>query len=289
MKLRTEAFPYPVLSPETNEDNDYIDTAFQCNINTSVDKSEDGTQYIKLDYSFLLSNDEIRDLIEKKQASYMLDISCTSTGFKKIHSISSDNGHFSIDIHDLYQRVVIYPLVVITSKVSDFTSKELNPEYILSNKNGKNVYRTFNLNPGDMIAFDEPTIKYLDYEPLGLKSLLKVVLDEELDEDNYSVDPNHDNELIVRMGSEIKKLWDNTQIREYLFMPVIKDCILVAIDEFRRDKESVQEKRWAKLFLEVIDFEHGIDSDASVDELNLLAQKVSKKFGLSKIKNKVTQ
>ena len=91
------------------------------------------------------------------------------------------------------------------------------------------------------------------------------------------------------MGSEIKKLWDNTQIREYLFMPVIKDCILVAIDEFRRDKESVQEKRWAKLFLEVIDFEHGIDSDASVDELNLLAQKVSKKFGLSKIKNKVTE
>ncbi len=289
MKLRTEAFPYPVLSPETNEDNDYIDTAFQCNIDTSVDKSEDGTQYIKLDYSFLLSNDEIRDLIEKKQASYMLDISCTSTGFKKIYSITSDNGHVSIDIHDLYQRVVIYPLIVITSKVSDFTSKELNPEYILSSKNGKNVYRTFNLNPGDMIAFDEPTIKYLDYEPLGLKSLLKVVLDEELDEDNYSVDPNHDNELIVRMGSEIKKLWDNTKIREYLFMPVIKDCILVAIDEFRRDKESVQEKRWAKLFLEVIDFEHGIDSDASVDELNLLAQKVSKKFGLSKIKNKVTE
>ena len=42
------------------------------------------------------------------------------------------------------------------------------------------------------------------------------------------------------------------------------------------------------MFLEIIDSQHGLDQEASVDELNLLAQKVSKKFGLTKIKRKAT-
>jgi hypothetical protein len=289
MKLRTEAFPYPVLSPDTHENNDYIDTAFQCSIDTTQVTDENGTQFIKLEYEILLSNDEIINLIENKTASYMLDITCPATGFKNIYSLASNSGSVSIEIGNLYQRVEIYPLIVVTSKVDDFTSEDLNLEYVYSNETGKDVFRKFQLNPGDMIAFDEPTIKYLDYEPLGLKSLLKVVLDNELDEDSYSIDPNHDNELVVRMGAQIKTLWDNTQTREYLFMPVIKDCILIAIDEYRRDKESVQERKWAKLFLEVIDYEQGIDVDTTIDDLNMIAQKVSKKFGLAKIKSKVIE
>ena len=64
---------------------------------------------------------------------------------------------------------------------------------------------------------------------------------------------------------------------------------MIAIDEYRRDKESVQERKWAKLFLEVIDYEQGIDVDTTIDDLNMIAQKVSKKFGLAKIKSKVIE
>ena len=51
MKLRTEAFPYPVLSPETTGDNDYIDSAFQCSIETSKSNRDEKEQKIIFSYN----------------------------------------------------------------------------------------------------------------------------------------------------------------------------------------------------------------------------------------------
>ena len=116
---------------------------------------------------------------------------------------------------------------------------------------------------------------------------MKVVLDEELDTDSYSIDTNDDNELIIRMGEDLRKLWGNNDTKELLYMPVIKDCILVALDEYKKDKEGIIEKKWANLFLEIIDRNERLDEDISVNDLNLIAQKISKKFGLLKIKQKV--
>ena len=289
MKLKTEAFPYPVLSPDTSLDSDYLETAFQCTIETKKDKDIEGNICVNFEYSFILSNEEILTLIEEKKASFMLEVTCSATGFKQMYSLENSTGSLLIPIEKLYNRVVVYPLVVATSVVNNYSSEDLNLEYLVDNDTGGQDFRKFKLNPGDMIAFDEPMVKYFDYEPLGIRSLLRVVLDEEQNQDCYSVDPNQDDELIVRMGTDIKALWDNPQTKEYLFMPVIKDCILVALDEYRVNKEAIQEKKWAKLFLETIDAQHGIDEDTSVDDINLLAQKVSKKFGLMKIKRKVSE
>lgn len=289
MKLKTEAFPYPVLSPYSSSDNDYIDSAFQCTINATKSKDQDGNEFIKIEFDIMLSNDEIKSLIKNKKASYSLEVTCSSTGYKKIFNLENENGFVNIPIDDLYQRVVIYPLIIIKTDVVDYSSRDLNPEYIISSTKESKNYRKFKLKQGDMIAFDEPTVKYLDYEPLGIKSLLKVVLDEELDPDSYSIDTNDDNELIIRMGQDLRKMWGEHETKELLYMPVIKDCILIALDEYRKDKEAIIEKKWANLFLEIIDRNERIDEDISVNDLNLIAQEISKKFGLLKIKQKVVE
>lgn len=287
MKLKTEAFPYPVLSPYSSSDNDYIDSAFQCTIITSKIKDQSDNEFIKVGYDIILSNNEIKSLIKSKKASYSLEVTCSSTGYKNIFNLETENGFVNIPIVDLYQRVVIYPLIVVLIDIDDYSSEDLNSEYLIANANGSKSFRKFKLKQGDMIAFDEPTVKYLDYEPLGIKSLLKVVLDEELDTDSYSIDTNDDNELIIRMGEDLRKLWGNNDTKELLYMPVIKDCILVALDEYKKDKEGIIEKKWANLFLEIIDRNERLDEDISVNDLNLIAQKISKKFGLLKIKQKV--
>ena len=64
MKLKTEAFPYPVLSPYSSSDNDYIDSAFQCTINATKSKDQDGNEFIKIEFDIMLSNDEIKSLIK---------------------------------------------------------------------------------------------------------------------------------------------------------------------------------------------------------------------------------
>ena len=63
MKLNTEAFPYPVLSPYNFENNDYVKTTFECEINTSI-HTENKQNYIKSLYYFLIPvNNEIKNWI----------------------------------------------------------------------------------------------------------------------------------------------------------------------------------------------------------------------------------
>ena len=77
MKLNSQAYPYPVLTSEEGAAADYRDSAFQCSLD--IVGSIDEHQKFKLEYSFLLSNDEIAALIENDEASFALEISCTET------------------------------------------------------------------------------------------------------------------------------------------------------------------------------------------------------------------
>ena len=96
-----------------------------------------------------------------------------------------------------------------------------------------------------MIAFDEPTVKYLDYEPLGIKSLLKVVLDEELDPDSYSIDVQMYIELIISQHYDLSRGEHESSKNFYICH---YDCILIALDEYRKDKEAIIEKKWQIYF-----------------------------------------
>ncbi len=285
MKLNTEAFPYPVLSPYNFENNDYVKTTFECEINTSI-HSENKQNYIKFEHNISISNKEINVLINNNKAKCMLLIICKSTGFRHMYTLNNLNSVLCIPISKFYERVEVFPLIVTVSDVESYTSEDLNREFLIINNEGKEEFRKFKLKAGDLIAFDNPIRKYIDFKPLGLRSLLKVVLAEEIDPHTYSINPNENDALEIRMGSEFHSLWNKENIKEYLFMAVIKDCILVALDEYRVNKDITQERRWAKLFIDEIDIEHELNEETSVDDLNLLAQKMSKKFTLNKIKKK---
>ena len=287
MKLKTEAFPYPVLSPKTFTDkdnkNDYLESFFKCDIN--INKTKDG-KYIKFEYDIQITNKEIKALVSNKKAKCVLQVISGHTGFRQAYTLDNLNGNFSTLISELYDRVEINPYVVIVSKVDSYTSDDLNDEFLLKNNKGELEFRKFNLKVGDMIAFDDPIIKYIDFKPIGIRSLLKVETDETLSPNLYKIDPSDNEMLTIRMGSEIRSLWNKKHIKEYLQMPVIKDCILIALDEYRMDKDGIKEKKWAKLFIDQIDNEQGLGLNTSIDELNLIAQEVSMKFTLNKIKKK---
>ncbi len=285
MKLNTEAFPYPVLSPYNFVNNDYVDTTFECEINI-IKHTENKKDFIKFEYNILISNKEINILINNKKANCMLLITCKSTGFRHMYTLDNLKGVLSIPISKFYERVEVYPLIVSVSEVDDYTSEDLNPEFLITNKEGKEEYRKFKLKAGDLIAFDNPIRKYIDFKPLGLKSLLKVKLAEDIDPNTYSINPNNDDALEILMGSEFHALWYKENIQEYLHMAVIKDCILVALDEYRKNKDTIEERRWAKLFIDEIDIEQELNEETTVDDLNFLAQKMSMRFTLNKIKKK---
>ena len=160
MKLQTEAFPFPVLSPDTAQANDYQKTEFHCTIETEKATGPQGEKIVNFKCSFVLSNSEIIDLIERTKACYMLEVTCRATGFKQIYSSNNKEEMITIPIDSLYDVVELYPLIVVTSPIQNYTSRDLHEEYWLDPDDPKKGFQTFKLNPGDMIAFDEPTIKY---------------------------------------------------------------------------------------------------------------------------------
>ena len=284
VKLKTEAYPYPVLSPASRDNNDYEESAFQCLVNDSIDGDNLDEQKIIFSYDFLLSNEELYELIEEKKASFALSITCKATGFKEIFTFENKKGTFSLPIQDFYDAIEVYPIIIAVTEIDDFTSQDLHSEYLISNEDEEDVFRTFKIKSGDLLAFDDPTTTWVGFEKQRIQSLLRVVLDETQEPYTYSIDTDYADVLKVKMSKEIKEMWGNSSQKEYLFMPVIKDCVLAALDAFRTD-EITREKKWAQLFLEAAQKED-IDEETTVDELNVIAQKVSKKISLNYIRSK---
>ena len=50
----------------------------------------------------------------------------------------------------------------------------------------------------------------------------------------------------------------------------------------RKNKDTIEERRWAKLFIDEIDIEQELNEETTVDDLNFLAQKMSMRFTLNK-------
>ena len=61
MKLSTQAFPYPVLSPREDNDTDYKDSSFQCKLNFASEISDNGK--FAVEYSCLIINAEIEKFV----------------------------------------------------------------------------------------------------------------------------------------------------------------------------------------------------------------------------------
>ena len=74
----------------------------------------------------------------------MLLITCKSTGFRHMYTLDNLKGVLSISISKFYERVEVYPLIVSVSEVDDYTSEDLNPEFLITNKEEKENIESLN-------------------------------------------------------------------------------------------------------------------------------------------------
>ena len=90
MKTNQQAYPYPVINDEPFEDGDYLETAFQCGLEISLkaDEEDNGSNVLSIDYTFMLSNEEIQKLVADGDASYALHVYCSDTLVRKMHLVS---------------------------------------------------------------------------------------------------------------------------------------------------------------------------------------------------------
>ena len=280
-KLRSEAFPYPVLT--NDEDGDYDESLFDSEITLQIKETENNIDdELEVKYQLTLENTEINELISKGEADFAILVISSSTGFRELFYTNKNvKGSFSIKLVDVYGNIEFEPQIIIRANKVRFTSRDLNNEFQMDNS--ETPY--FNLSKGDPIAFSDTIIKNISFEPLRLESLIVDNEDTSLDPNVYSIDPSNNDRLIINMGEQYFKKWRDRESRKFLISCVFKDVILFALKEYLDNKEDVEQKRWASLIIEKFKDveENQRDLKDDFDKLNRIALQIAAKYTLDKI------
>lgn len=272
MKSNFKALPYPVLG----RSDDFVESAFQ----TTVDfdkQTIDDIDHVRLRYDFRLSNEEISGLISSGSASYAIDISCTDTLYRQVLFCPEGFGELTFLPGELYGKVTLEPMVIITKTVSNFSAKDLNPEY-------RGIQ--FKLEAGDTIAIDETITRFIEFDKLRFESLVRIQTSDDVPSEIYRFELDT-NIITILMGRNFRAVWDiyreERDKAPFLAMSVYKDCILAALHSLSHNDGEDQFK-WARA-LEVKLSAMGIrvNREAEIDELNVIAQQLVSKLSVKRL------
>jgi hypothetical protein len=273
MKSSLKAFPYPVLGRL----DDFIGSAFQSIIDFNIEQSSD-TDIVVIRYAFALSNDELSDLVQSGHASFALDVKCTDTLYREVITCKSQSGEIRFEEGELYGKVVFEPVIYIKKQVQNFTALDLNDEF-----KGEN----YKLSPGDIVAIDDPQVRFIEFNKLKFESLVRVQTSSDIPVDTYRFDLS-DDILIIMMGKDFRRLWDYSREEKdkapYLTMSVYKDCILAALDFIIKNQDESDNIKWARaLKVKLSALGKSIGEDSDFNDLNTLAQQLVSKIGIQRL------
>ena len=273
MKSSLKAFPYPVLGRL----DDFIDSAFQSIIDFSIEQSTN-SDIVVVRYGFILSNDELHNLLESGSASFALDVKCTDTLYREVITCGSQSGEIKFEKGKLYGKVIFEPLIYIKKEVKNFTASDLNDEF-------QGV--DYRLAPGDIIAIDDPQVRFIEFNKLKFESLVRVQTSSDIPADTYRFELSEDI-LIIMMGKDFRRLWDYSREEKekapYLTMSVYKDCIHAALDYIVKNQEESDSIKWARaLKVKLLNMGRIIGEDSDFNDLNTLAQQLVSKIGIQRL------
>ncbi len=137
-------FNYPVLSEGRN---DYKTCEFIVEIKPSFDTANN----LVLESNYLIDCAEIKSLINKGDAEYLLHIDCPATIYREIFHSSLENFSCKISRDRVKREINCVGLIVLRRDVKNFHCNDWNEDF-----DGMN----FNLSKGSLLAYKNlPTIK----------------------------------------------------------------------------------------------------------------------------------
>lgn len=150
MKIKHRHFPYPVLSP------------FSDDITGEPLKAEIEAQTIDDDLQFTiifqLENETLRNLIETGQAVYAVHLECSSTMKRFYEKSKKPTFNFTIDQKLLNNAVDINFFIVANEDIYSYQNKSFHIDF---------EGAEFNLRKGDQLAFTETVKMNITKEPIA--------------------------------------------------------------------------------------------------------------------------
>ena len=226
MKLRSDLFPYPVLS---NELDDYIGSSFEVEIN----QEKISVNRIKLSFEFKLDNAELNSLIEEEKASFAIHIEGESSSYRKLAYLTKDEYKYSVELESKTtpKKLFVNFMVIAKEKIYNYSNKNFNKDYY-----GDNLVIE-QLEKGSILAYDtmaELNIDFSNDDNGSLKSMIRVA---EFDENYMEVDFDSD---VIQINLPKKSyiayvnLSNSSQERQKLLLvTIILPALTMAIEKIK--------------------------------------------------------
>lgn len=231
------AFPYPVLRPKVD---DYIDGDVQATVN--FERSPDNLD-IRAEVLFAVSVPEITERIAAGQAEYAIVFACRDTYFR--HSVTSTASNFEHTFPSgaLRGEVLIYPYVVATQDIVDFTCPWINDEF------GSGP---FTFVEGSVLALDEPKTIFIDRETFKpISSVFVLAANDNLTEHEWRVDASSDKvriEVSTTLKERIDAARNSTRNKAVLLNSVYFGAVMQCLSYLKQEGSEYDSFRWAKIF-----------------------------------------
>lgn len=150
MKIKHRHFPYPVLSPFSD---DIVGEPLKAEIDAQT--IDDNLQFT---VTFQLANDTLQQLIETGQAVYAVHLECSSTMKRFYEKSAQPNFNFTIDQKLLNNVVEINFFIVANEDIYGYYNTNFHEDF---------EGAQFNIQKGDQLAFTETVKMNITKEPIA--------------------------------------------------------------------------------------------------------------------------
>ena len=181
--VKSKSWPWPVLRLYSD---DYPRSEFQ--FHADLDKLEHSTQ-VHLTARFYLGDRNLRQLVEKGRAKYALLISCSTTHFRQCLESEAPSIEWYAEDGWLAGRIEITPFIVAYRRIDNFRASNWHEDY---------AQRSFQIEPGAVLAVDQPSVHWIESaNETPISSVFRVAQGDGVDIGTWKCDWNSDDDFVT--------------------------------------------------------------------------------------------
>lgn len=240
MKVSKRYYPHPVLSTFSD---DITKGDFETNLDVTT--SHD---FYTFDVDCHLTNKDMLNYIERKQAYYVIHIECSDTRMRQV--FQSFDGYFSFKIQSdkLNGKVEVTPFILAAEDIQGYRNTNFHEDY---------SGLTFSVVKGDVLAIDEGKTFNAIKEKDDLKhipSIFTVGRIQNSDKTPFDVDFGQINKIVIKLSKSnfeyYRQLAQSNETAQILSSILLLPALVSLLEQIKSsdfDYEQFEEYRWFKV------------------------------------------
>lgn len=192
MNFSNRMFTYPVLR---RFNDDYLKSSLNYDLINLTD-NDSSSEFLKFRVEVSTDNPELNQLIEQKQAEFIVHVECSQAFFRNYYPVTDGSADIKIPYEDLENSLEVSVMLMAKTVIHDYRSSDFNPDY---------EDLTFTLEKGSFLAYGYlGTLKIIKDRPsFGvMRNPILLSLDPKILNDGFTSTIDSQGRIIIHISRE---------------------------------------------------------------------------------------